>query len=174
VVAVGRHATKACSSGGVDVRVSTIDEGDTTKEHQQVDLLASLTVRMSRNPARQANDSAHVYVGHGVHARGRIVGVTVDTVGKATTATNLAGKTRSGQRDDRSSREGRSNSESGREGRDSDGTNEGDERVDGGAGPAGQGPASVLAGGFDDGDEISSISLRRWVSARAVRRWPAR
>jgi hypothetical protein len=33
VVAVVRHATEACSSGGVDVRASTIGEGDTTKEH---------------------------------------------------------------------------------------------------------------------------------------------
>jgi hypothetical protein len=58
------------------------------------------------------------------------------------------GKTRSGQRDGRSSREGRSNRESGRKGHGSDGSNEGDEGVGGRAGPAGQGHAPVLAGGL--------------------------
>jgi hypothetical protein len=42
-------------------------------------------------------------------------------------ATDPAGKTRSGQRDGRSSREGRSNGESDWEGRDNDRSNEGDE-----------------------------------------------
>jgi hypothetical protein len=54
-----------------------IDEGDTTKEHQQGHLLASSIVRTSRSPAREADDSARVCVGHGVRARGRIEGVTV-------------------------------------------------------------------------------------------------
>jgi hypothetical protein len=82
-------------------------------------------------------------------------------------ATDPAGYTRSGQRDGGSSREGRSNSESGREGRGSDGFNEGDEGVGSEVGPAGQGPAPVLVGGFDDGYERSSISLL--LGARAGR-----
>jgi hypothetical protein len=105
VAAVGRHAAKACSSGGVDVRASTIGEGDTTKEHQQVDLLASLIVRMSRSPAREADGSARVCAGHGVRARGRIEGVrrirpgrhdpakgTADRAGKVAATGNPAGK----------------------------------------------------------------------------------
>jgi hypothetical protein len=76
VVAIGRHATKACSSGGVDVRASTIGEGDTTKEHQQGNLLASSIDRTSRSPAREADDSARVCTDHGVRACGRIEGVT--------------------------------------------------------------------------------------------------
>jgi hypothetical protein len=72
---------------------------------------------MSRSPAKEADGNAHVCAGHGVCAHGKIEGVTTDPAEKATTATNLAGKTRSGQRDGRSSREGRSNGESGREGR---------------------------------------------------------
>jgi hypothetical protein len=161
---VGRHVAEACSSGGVDVRASTIGEGDTTKEHQQIDLLSSLIVRMSRSPATETYGNARVCAGLGVRARGRIEGVTADPVEK----------TRSGQRDGKSSREGRSNGESGPKGRGSDGSNEGDEGVGGGVGPAGQGPAPILAGGFDNGDERSSISLHCWVMARVVWRCPAR
>jgi hypothetical protein len=84
-------------------------QGDTTKGHQQADLPASSIVRASRSPAREADRSARVCAGHGVRARGRIEGETTDPTGKATTTTDLAGKTRSSQRDDRSSREGRSN-----------------------------------------------------------------
>jgi hypothetical protein len=62
----------------------------------------------------------------------------------------------------------------GREGRGSDGSNEGDEGVGGAAGPVRQGPTPDLARGVDDGDERSSMNLRCWVSARAVKRWPAR
>jgi hypothetical protein len=113
---------------------------------------------MLRSPAREADDSARVCTGHGVHVRNRIVGVTADPTGKATTAKDPAGKTRTGQRDSRSSREGRNNGESGREGRDSDRSNEGDEGEGDGTVPAGQVPAPVLSGGFDDGDERSSIS----------------
>jgi hypothetical protein len=49
-------------------------QGDTTKEHQQIDLLASSIVRTSRSPAREADGSAHVCVSHGVRARGKIEG----------------------------------------------------------------------------------------------------
>jgi hypothetical protein len=76
VIAIGRHAAEACSSGGVDVLALTIGEGGTTKEHQQGDLLASSIVRTSRSPAREADGSARVCTGHGVRACGRIEGVT--------------------------------------------------------------------------------------------------
>jgi hypothetical protein len=62
-----------------------------------------------KEPAREAESSACGCTGHGVRARGRIEGETIDPTGKATTATDPAGKTRSSQRDDRSNREGRSN-----------------------------------------------------------------
>jgi hypothetical protein len=48
--------------------------GNTTKEHQQTDLLASLIVRMSRRPAREADGSARVCAGHGGLVRDRIAG----------------------------------------------------------------------------------------------------
>jgi hypothetical protein len=67
-------------------------QGDTTKEHQQADLLASSIVRTSRNPAREVGDCARVCAGHGGRARDRIEGATVDPAGKATTATDPAGK----------------------------------------------------------------------------------
>jgi hypothetical protein len=82
--------------------------GDPTKGHRQTDLPSSI-VRASRSPAREADSSAHVCAGHGVRARDKIEGETTDPVGKATTATDLAGKTRSSQRDGGSSRKGRSN-----------------------------------------------------------------
>jgi hypothetical protein len=84
-----------------------------------------------------------------------------DLAGKATTATDPAGKARSGQMDGGTSREGRSNGESDREGHDSDGSYEGDERVGGGAGPAGQGAAPDLAGRVDDGDG-RGVKRRCW------------
>jgi hypothetical protein len=84
-------------------------QGDATKEHRQADLPASSIIRASMSPAREADSSAHVCAGHGVRARGRIEGETTDPTGKATAMTDPAGKTRSSQRDGRSSREGRSN-----------------------------------------------------------------
>jgi hypothetical protein len=96
-----------------------------------------------------------------------------DPAGKATTATDPAGKARSGQRDGRTSREGHSNGESDQEGRDNDGSYEGDQMVGGGAGPAGQGATSDLAGRVDDGDG-RGVKRRCWASSRAVSRWPAR
>jgi hypothetical protein len=68
--------------GGVDVRASTTDEGDTTKEHQQGDLLAFSIVRTSRSPAKEADDSARVCASHGVRARDRIDGVTTIQPGR--------------------------------------------------------------------------------------------
>jgi hypothetical protein len=110
VVAVGRHAVEACSSGGVDVRASTNGEGDTTKEQQQPQgLLASFRDRSSTSLAREDGDSAHVCAGQGGRAHGRKEGVSTDPVGKATTTTDPTRKTRYGQRDGGSSRDGRIN-----------------------------------------------------------------
>jgi hypothetical protein len=47
VVAFRKLAAEACFSGVVDVRASTNDEGDTTIEHRQTDLLASSIVQTS-------------------------------------------------------------------------------------------------------------------------------
>jgi hypothetical protein len=68
-------------------------QGDTTKEHRQADLPASSIVRASRSPAKEADSNARVCAGHGVSARDRIEGETTDPAGKATTSTDLAGKT---------------------------------------------------------------------------------
>jgi hypothetical protein len=96
----GRETRSSSLFFGRGQRSSVNDwQGDTTKEHQQADLLASSIVRTSRSPAREADGSARVCVGHGGRARGRIDGVTADPAGKATTATDPAGKTRSRQRD---------------------------------------------------------------------------
>jgi hypothetical protein len=57
-------------------------QGDTTKGHQQTDLPASSIVRASRSPAREADSSARVCVGHGVRARNRIEGETADRSGR--------------------------------------------------------------------------------------------
>jgi hypothetical protein len=132
VVAVGRHAAEACSSGGVDVRASTIGEGDTTKGHYQVDLLASLIVLMSRSPGRP-DGSARICAGHGA--------VTDPNV-MATAVTDPTGKTRSGQRDGRSSREGRGR----------DGSNIWDEGEGDGAVPVKQEPVPVLGRKVDADD----------------------
>jgi hypothetical protein len=111
-----------------------------------------LIVRASRSPAREADSSACVCADHGVRARGRKEGETTDPAGKATTATDAARKTRSGQRDGGSSREGRSNEDPvGKAATTTDPTKamkgEGD-----GAGLAKQGPAPDLAGLVDSGD----------------------
>jgi hypothetical protein len=84
---------------------------------------------------------------------------TTDPAGKATTATDPAGKMRSGQRNDGSSREGRSNRDPARKAAAATDPAKAMKGVGGGAGPAGQRPAPVLAGGSDNGDERSSISL---------------
>jgi hypothetical protein len=69
-------------------------QADTTKEQQQPQgLLASFGDRSSRSLAREAGDSARIYVGQGGRARGRKEGVSADPVGKATTATDPAIKT---------------------------------------------------------------------------------
>jgi hypothetical protein len=68
-------------------------QGDTAKGHQQADLPASLIVRASRRPARDADSSPRVCAGHGVRARDIIEGETADPAGKATAATDPAGKT---------------------------------------------------------------------------------
>jgi hypothetical protein len=135
-------------------------QGDTTKEHQQADLLASSIVRTSRCPAREADGNAHIYVGHGVRTRGRIEGERQIRSGRL----RQRRIRRKGQRIEprRPQQHG-----SGQESRVSNESNEGDEEVGGGAGLAGQGPASVLAGGFDDGDERSSVNLPCWVLERA-------
>jgi hypothetical protein len=112
-------------------------QGDTTKEHRQADLFASSIARTSRSPTREVGDNTRICAGHGGRTRGRIEGVTADQAVKATATMNLTGETRSGHRDGGSSQEGRSSGESSREGRDSDGSNEGDEGVGGGVGPAG-------------------------------------
>jgi hypothetical protein len=56
-------------------------------------LLASFHVWSSSSLAREAGGSARVCVGQGGRACDRLKGVTVDLVGKATTATNLTMKT---------------------------------------------------------------------------------
>jgi hypothetical protein len=68
-------------------------QGDTAKGHRQADLSASSIIRASTSPAREADGSARVCAGHGVRARGRKDGESVDPAGKATTATNPAMKT---------------------------------------------------------------------------------
>jgi hypothetical protein len=128
-------------------------QGDTTKEHRQADRPASLIIRASTSPAREANSSARVCAGHGVRARGGIEGETADPAGKATAATDPAGKTRSSQKGRRIEPERSQQRGSGREGRGSDGSSEGDEGVGGGACPAGQGPAPDLAKGVDGTDD---------------------
>jgi hypothetical protein len=83
--------------------------------------------------------AAHAFcAGHGVRARGKIEGVRRIRPGRRDPAKGTA---------DRVGKVA-SNRESDREGRSSDGSNEGDEGVGSGSGPAGQGPALVLAGGF--------------------------
>jgi hypothetical protein len=49
-------------------------KGDTTKEHRQIDLPAFSIVRTLRSPAREADGSARVCVGHGVRAHSKIEG----------------------------------------------------------------------------------------------------
>jgi hypothetical protein len=70
----GGHGRETRSSSlffGRGVRSSVNGrQGDTTKEHQQTDLLASSISRTSRSPAREAGGSA----GHGGRARGKING----------------------------------------------------------------------------------------------------
>jgi hypothetical protein len=68
-------------------------QGDTAKGHRQADLSASSIIRASTSPAREADGSARVCAGHGVRARGRKDGESVDPAGKATAATNPAMKT---------------------------------------------------------------------------------
>jgi hypothetical protein len=136
-------------------------QDDTTKEHRQPDHPASSIVRASRSPAREADSS--VCAGHGVRTRGRKEGETIDPAGKATTATDPAGKTRS--RKGRRIEPGRSQQRgSGREGRGSNGSNEGDEGGGrrGGSSRAGACPdqARVLAPAMG---EVRS-GRRCWVS----------
>jgi hypothetical protein len=93
VAMVERHATIACSSGGVDVRASTIGGATQKGQQQPQGLHASFRIRSSRSSARKAGGSARVCVGQDGHARGRVKGATMDLAGKATTATDSATKT---------------------------------------------------------------------------------
>jgi hypothetical protein len=81
---VGRHTTVACSSGGVDIRASTIGGAMQKGQQQPQGLRASFPVRSSRSLAREAGGSARVCAGQGSHARDRVEGATADPVGKAT------------------------------------------------------------------------------------------
>jgi hypothetical protein len=94
VVAVGRHAAEACSSGGVDVRASTIDRATQQKSSSNLRafLLRSAIGRRGASPGK-ADDNARVCAGQDGRARGRKEGVSADPVGKATTATGQAMKT---------------------------------------------------------------------------------
>jgi hypothetical protein len=68
-------------------------QGNTTKEHQQADLLASSIVRTLRSHAKECGGSACLCAGQGGRARGRKEGVAADPTGKATTAADLARNT---------------------------------------------------------------------------------
>jgi hypothetical protein len=96
----GRETRSRSLIFGRGRRLSVNDrQGDTIKKgHRQGDLPASSIVRASRSPAREADSSARVCAGHSVRARGRREGETADPAGKATTATDIAEKTRSSQR----------------------------------------------------------------------------
>jgi hypothetical protein len=132
-------------------------QGDTTKGHRQDDLSASSIGRASRSPAREADSSARVCASQGVRARDRIEGGMADLAGKATTATDPAGKTRSSQRDGGSSREGRGNGDPAGKATTAMDPTKAMKGVGGGAGPAGRGPAPDLARGVDGtGDGRSS------------------
>jgi hypothetical protein len=132
-------------------------QGDTTKGHRQDDLSASSIGRASRSPAREADSSARVCASQGVRAHDRIEGEMADPGGKATTATDPAGKTRSSQRDGGSSREGRGNGDPAGKAAAATDPTKAMKGVGGGAGPAGQGPAPDLARGVDGtGDGRSS------------------
>jgi hypothetical protein len=71
---------------------------------------------------------------------------TADPAGKATAATDPAGKTRSGQRDGESSQEGRSNGDQAGKAAAATDPAKAMNKVGGGVGPAGQGPAPDLVG----------------------------
>jgi hypothetical protein len=146
-------------------------QGDTTKEHQQGDIPASSIVRTSRSPAKEADDSAHVYAGHGVRARGRVEGERRIRPGRPRQRriwTEDAIRPKGRRIDPRSPQQGGSD----REGRGSDRSNEGDEGVGGGAGLAGQGPAPDLARGVDGtGDMRSSKGEVALGPVMAALRW---
>jgi hypothetical protein len=81
----------------------------------------------------------------------------VDPAGKATAATDPAGKTRSSQRDGGSSRDGRSNVDPAGKAAAATDPTKAKKGVGGGACPTGQGPAPDLAKGVDGtGDGRSS------------------
>jgi hypothetical protein len=91
VAHVRRHTVVVCSSGGLDIRASTVGRRDTTKEHQQIkDLLVSSIARLSRSPIRKANGSACVCVSQVGRARGTVEAVMTDLVEMATATTNPA------------------------------------------------------------------------------------
>jgi hypothetical protein len=56
------------------------------------DLLDSFPIRSLRSPAREAGGSKRVCASQGGHARDRVEGVTTDSAGKATIATDPAKK----------------------------------------------------------------------------------
>jgi hypothetical protein len=156
----GRETHRRSLNFGRGRRSSVNDrQGDTTKGHRQADLPASSIVRASRSPAREAASSARVCASHGVRARGRIEGETADPAGKATAATDPAGKTRSNQRDGGSSRKGRSNVDPAGKATTTTDLAKAMKGVGGGAGPAGQGSAPDLArdvDGTNDGRSVGS------------------
>jgi hypothetical protein len=156
VVAVGRHAAEACSSGG-----STFEHQRSARRHNKripAGRPSCFFDRPGVKEPRQGGRQQRTRLGRSWCPRPR---------------RNRRGNGRSGREghgSDGSSREDaiqpkgqriepkRSQQRgSGREGRVSDGSNEGDEGVGGGACPAGQGPASDLAKGVDGtGDGRSS------------------
>jgi hypothetical protein len=147
---------------------------------------------VSRSPAREADSSARVCASHGVRARGRIEGETTDPVGKATTATDPTGKTRSSQRDGGSSREGRNNVDPA--GKAAAATDPTKVMKGGGGGRRGEssraGPAPVLARDDDGAGEGRSskgeallgkevgggptMAALQWLHSKRARRRPVR
>jgi hypothetical protein len=158
-------------------------QGDTTKGHRQADLPASSIVRALRSPTREADSSARVCTGDGVHARCRIEGERRIQPGRPRQR-RIRGEDTIRPKGRRIKPRRPQQHGPGREGRGSDGSNEGDEGVGGGAGPARQGPAPDLARGVDGTSDGRSskgeVALaRRWQHcggciARTRRRRPVR
>jgi hypothetical protein len=94
MITLGCRGSRSQSGRGRETRSSSLFFGtgrrssvngrrrDTTKEHQQADLLASSVVRSSRSPAREADSTACVCAGQGGRACGRIEGATTDPAGE--------------------------------------------------------------------------------------------
>jgi hypothetical protein len=78
---------------GFDVRASTIGRATQKDNNSLVGFLASIRIRSSWSPAKEAGCSARVRAGQDGRARGRIEGVTADPARKATTTTDPTMKT---------------------------------------------------------------------------------